>query len=528
MAVAAGVALPGCDDDDIDVTDPPATIGEVAPGDNQGPTCAYEVATATGKMDVKDPDSGETKEKEITYEAYSNKVVTVTLPYDGAVGITRNAAGWHDAITLSGPNGGTLNTNYWLHGATPIKCERPYNVVVLEFAVDAWGVWTLTLPEGVVHAANGQSKIAGRTVTLDLAAIDTQGSVASGLKDYKTDTYKDHSLDQKDAMLGYDIWVKYDFNAPATLADKSLVTVTQYVPTMKDAKLDTIELVGGGPGLNVIKGDELRSWPDENAGKALKNGTEVPDLKLHYGMNLRLLRKEAEAGDGTFKPYLERVKTKDKDGYPDGGELRYKSRIVVKAATGAFTPDNGGKLVYGDEKVADGETAIDVDYKVRDLTDDEVAAWVKEIKDAEPKPEHEKYVEPDLTGLVDLINFADCTPGSDKTPPTAFPITLTWDDGGRFVIKKTASTEIAALVNGGGKIYVKQKGKGQMQVNNDHWKTYPKVEWKQEDEDIAKEERVFVHELSPEMVKLYNLLNEGDVWLLIQGDGLTVSMMGIK
>lgn len=105
------------------------------------------------------------------------------------------------------------------------------------------------------------------------------------------------------------------------------------------------------------------------------------------------------------------------------------------------------------------------------------------------------------------------------TDRMTFPFTDSWGPGQCYLPK---SAELDKYVHVGAKMTFKVTvgdGGGQWQINNSSWEQYTTLaEWSLKGQDVE-----LVLELTQQMVDDYNAKSEGDQWLIMQGDGLTIN-----
>jgi len=105
------------------------------------------------------------------------------------------------------------------------------------------------------------------------------------------------------------------------------------------------------------------------------------------------------------------------------------------------------------------------------------------------------------------------------TDRMTFPFTDSWGPGQCYLSK---SAELDKYVHVGAKMTFKVTvgdGGGQWQINNSSWEQYTTLaEWSLKGQDVE-----LVLELTQQMVDDYNAKSEGDQWLIMQGDGLTIN-----
>ena len=104
-----------------------------------------------------------------------------------------------------------------------------------------------------------------------------------------------------------------------------------------------------------------------------------------------------------------------------------------------------------------------------------------------------------------------------------FPFTDSWGPGQCKIVK---SAQLSKYVVVGAKMTFKvsvSSDGGQWQINNPSWEKYTTLaEWNKKGEDVD-----LVLELTKQMVDDYNALSDGDVWLIMQGAGLTINYIDL-
>ena len=105
------------------------------------------------------------------------------------------------------------------------------------------------------------------------------------------------------------------------------------------------------------------------------------------------------------------------------------------------------------------------------------------------------------------------------TDRMSFPFTDSWGPGQCFLPK---SAELDKYIQVGAKMTFKVtvgSGGGQWQINNSSWAQYTTLaEWSLTGQDVE-----LVLELTQQMVDDYNSKADGEVWMIMQGDGLTIN-----
>ena len=122
----------------------------------------------------------------------------------------------------------------------------------------------------------------------------------------------------------------------------------------------------------------------------------------------------------------------------------------------------------------------------------------------------------------ETVIVANGTHGDNES--WTFPVSMSWNSGGRFAIFKDTPTNIVSKIVVGAKLRFYASGTGQIQINTANWSDIETVsEWS----DAG--EHVFEIELTQAYV---DAANNGDgwssAWLICQGDGLTVTKVTIE
>ncbi len=105
-----------------------------------------------------------------------------------------------------------------------------------------------------------------------------------------------------------------------------------------------------------------------------------------------------------------------------------------------------------------------------------------------------------------------------------FPLALSWSNTGRFAIYKDDPADLTSLVSLGSIMRIYCYGTGQIQINDANWSSIETVsDWSDEGE----------HVFEVEITQAYiDALNGGDgwstAWLIIQGDGMTITDITIQ
>lgn len=387
------LSLAGCDDDEVDYPEPDVPES-IQPAEVKGTSWFFEMASQTSKLNGED----------VTYEAYVNRVVKVSIPYDGPVGMhTTGDPIWSDAIQIAGPNGAVKGTNYWLHGSAPLAFSADNKTISLEFTVDAWGPWTITLPDGVVYPVNGKSALAARTVPLQLDAPNTEGAISTWIADNKDDDNKT-SLNK---LLQFSL----EFNAPVNHnADQLTAADVKIECLMQSAEIDDFghalkddygnykpgkQVNIANPKLVSTTADDARypvspvrfgqnfsEQPQSNVNATLDDGSSVPHLArkfANFSIVLDTALMLSNCKERAYPYFTTEVTNKDSEGIPTGGKryINYHFKITIPAAKLGFEPTEGGSIVYNlngalddnDNKIfipANGDIVYEFDYTIND------------------------------------------------------------------------------------------------------------------------------------------------------------------
>lgn len=106
----------------------------------------------------------------------------------------------------------------------------------------------------------------------------------------------------------------------------------------------------------------------------------------------------------------------------------------------------------------------------------------------------------------------------------SFPVALNWSAGSRFVLFKTSPIDLSEYMSEGHSLVFYASGTGQIQINTANWSSIETVaEWSDAGE----------HEFEVPITQAYiDAFNNGDgwsdCWLIIQGDGMTITDVAIK